>query len=128
MMGREIPLQGLLELGAFRAQPPTRQVGESCDIPVARDERLQHRPRRDAADICDDGGQFDVRILQHRLHTVNDPGPVLHQGRAVPGELPQLSLRLGGDAAAPQKTVTQPLGNPLGILHVRVAPRAALMC
>jgi hypothetical protein len=69
------------------------------------------------------GRELDVRVLQHRLQAVDDPRPVLHQGRTVAGELPELPLRFGWNETAPQEAVAQQFGDPFGILHVRLAPR-----
>jgi hypothetical protein len=44
----------------------------------------------------------------------------------MPGELPPLPLRLSRHETAPQEAVTEQLGDPFSILHIRFAPRHRL--
>ncbi len=57
------PFQGLLELVALGPQAAPCQVGQSLDIALAGEDRLQHGPGRDPVDICHNRGELQVRIL-----------------------------------------------------------------
>jgi hypothetical protein len=101
VVGGKISLSRLRQLVPLGTQPPARQIGEGIDISRER----------------------DVGILQDRLQAVDDPSPVLDQGRAMSRQLPELPLGCGRHEAAAQEAVTQPLGDPFRILQIRLTPR-----
>jgi len=61
-------------------------------------EDFQHRSCRYSANNYDDQRSVDVGVLHDYLQAIDNPSLILHQGRALPGELPQLPLRLRGES------------------------------
>ena len=72
---------------------------------MPRDERRQQRAGGHPAEIRDHSRERAVRVLHNRLPAVDDPRPVLHQGRTMAGELPELPRRFGWHEAGPQEAM-----------------------
>ncbi len=64
---RDAAGERLAEGRALAAQAPLGQVRQLVRALLARNERLEHRPRRHPEDPCDDTRQLDVGRLEHLL-------------------------------------------------------------
>ena len=88
VVGVEPAGQGLSELRDLGPQPALRQVGELGGVTLPGDQRFQHGPARDAADVGGDAGQFDAGVLQELLHPLDLPATLTHDAGSGSGQVP----------------------------------------
>ena len=71
--------------------------------------------------------QLDVGVLEHGLQPVGEPCPLVNQVDAVAREVAQVTLgRRSRNEAGAQQAMAQQIGQPLGILDIRLAARDRL--
>ena len=63
-----------------------------------------------------------AEVLQHLVDPQDLPGAVVDQPGTVAGQVPEALHHGGGDEAALKQPALQQLGEPLGILHIGLAP------
>jgi len=78
------------------------QIRQFLWVSRAANQRLQHPPRRDAQDVAGDIPELDVGAFQRFLDAVDLGCTFSNQGRPIPREFSQLSLRTLGHEAGPQ--------------------------
>ena len=73
-------------------------------------------------DIGEHGRDLDQRVLEQLLHPLLDPGPVLDQVEASPGQVPHGAHRLGGHERGRDHRLLGQLGQPHRIQLVGLGP------
>ena len=71
---------------------------------MPRKNRFQHRSRRYAHDVSRYRSQFDVAPLTYLLQSVHHVASILHQVCPLPGQVPQVPLRLRRNVTSSQQT------------------------
>ena len=123
MMLLDPPVERQGQIGALAAQLALGEIRHRLGRGLARDQRPEHRPAGHAEDVAGDARQLDVGGLQELQEPVAFGRLALHQLAAVAQQLAQLPQRLGRHEALGDQAVADQIGDPLGILHVGLAPR-----
>jgi hypothetical protein len=118
----EVAGEGLLQLAALGAQAGARQLRQRLGVPLAGDERGQHRPARDPEDVAGHHRQFDLGVLQQLLHPLLLGGAHPDQVGPVAGQVPQPPDRRGRHEAWPQHLPLGDLGEPHRVQPVGLGP------
>ena len=71
--------ESLDERGVLLAHLSARELGEDARVTLSRDQRVDHRPARDAHDVGRDRGELDQRVLQELLEPLHMPRAVLDE-------------------------------------------------
>jgi len=108
----EAPRQGLGEFGDLRAHASLGEIGQSGGVPVTCDQRLQHRPTRDAGDVARYRGELDPGVLEELFEALDLASALSRDRGARPCEVTKLSDRLGRDEGSPDESVSAELGKP----------------
>jgi hypothetical protein len=109
------------------AQPAPRELGQHPGVPLPGDQRLQHRPARDAEDVGGHRGQLDQGVLQQLLQPLLVPGALLGQVSAQPGVVPQPADRGRRDERGPQHAPLVELAQPHRIELVGLGPTRQML-
>ena len=124
----ETAVQGLGQLGDLRPQPTLGQIGQPGRVPIAGDQRLDHRPPGHAQDVGGHRGQLDPGILQQLLQPLDLPAAFAGDRGPGPGQVAQLPDRLGRHERAPDQPVRAELGQPGRVRDIGLAARRVLTC
>ena len=89
----------------------------------ALDQRPEHRPAGHAEDVAHHARQLDVGRFQELQQPVALGRLALGELAAVAQQLSHFPQRPGRHEALRDQPVPDQIGDPLGILHVRLAPR-----
>jgi hypothetical protein len=108
----EVPGQRLLQDAHLGAHLLAGEVGERARVALPSNERSEHVPPGGPEDVADHTGQFHLGVFQQFLGALLLPGPLLDQGAAVAGQVPQLPLRPAGDEAGPEHAALGELAQP----------------
>src|SRR5260221_5922190 len=122
MLWQSSPFERLLERGDLAPQLAARQVGDSRDILLPSEQRLQHLPSTHAEHIAADSGQLDIGTFQHLLQAIGLLHALADECLAITGELPQGTYGGRRDEAGLQQAVAQQVGQPFAVLDIRLAP------
>jgi hypothetical protein len=122
VVGAEVPGERLLQDAQRGAHPALGRLGEHLRVALPGDQRLQHLPTRHPEHVADHGRQFDLGVFQQLLHTLVLASPLMDKGAPVAGEVPQLPLPRRRHQAWPQHAPLGQLGQPDGVLCVRLRP------
>ena len=87
--------QRLGQFGDLAAQPPLGQLRQRGRVALPGDQRLEHGPAGDAADVGGHRRQLDPRVLQQLLQPLDLTGAFPRDGGPGPGQVPELTDRLG---------------------------------
>jgi hypothetical protein len=63
----------------FAPHRAARKLGEHARVSLTRDQRVDHRPRRDAGDVRRDARQLDQRVFEQLLQALHLPRAILDQ-------------------------------------------------
>ncbi len=105
LLGAQPPGQRRLQLRPLLPHAPARQVRQHRRVRLARQQCVQHRPRRDPGDVGRHAGQLDIGLLQQLLQPVDHPRPVGDHGDAMARQGAQLALGGTGHEAGAQQPV-----------------------
>jgi hypothetical protein len=122
VVGAEVPGDRLLQDAQLGAHPALRQLREHLRVALPGDQRLQHLATRHPEHVADHCRQFDLGVFQQLLHTLLLPSPLMDKGAPVAGEVPQLWLPRRRHQPWPQHAPLGQLGQPDGVLLVRLRP------
>jgi hypothetical protein len=100
------------ERGDLRTHPPFREVSEHGRVTLAGDERLEHRPAGDPADVGGHRGELDAGAFEELLEALDLPVPFTGDRRAGAGEVAQLADRLGRDEPPTDEPARAQIGEP----------------
>ena len=102
---REASPEGFPQLGDLLLEPAHGKLGKRLRVALARTERPQHRPSRDAQDVGRHRVELDAGVLERLLDPLALRGVRLGESLAIAREIPQFADRSRGDEAAAQETV-----------------------
>ena len=122
VMFGHLSVQGQSQQWNLVPQTAAGQVGHLVYVGFPVDQSGDHPPSRDAQNIRSHQSEFDVGVLQLLMDPVGHSRHLVRQLLAHPRQIPKLPLRQCGNEAPSQKPTLQQLGQPLAILHVRLAP------
>src|SRR5271157_2048465 len=117
------PVERQDQIGALAAQLALGEIRHRLGRGLALDQRPEHRAAGHAEDIAGDARQLDVGGLQELQEPVAFGRLALHQLAAVAQQLAQLPQRPGRHKAPGDQAVPNQVGDPLGVLHIGLAPR-----
>src|SRR5579859_3822534 len=115
------PFQGQPQRGPLLLQLALGQLGHLVTVGDPGSEGLEHVPPTLAHDVGGNVPKLDVPPLQHLLQSAHLVGSHLHQAPPIADRLLQLALGPLGDPARAEQPVPKQIGDPLGILDVRLA-------
>ena len=122
VVGLPVTVQRFSQGGALGPHPPDGQVRDDPGVAFPGDQRLDHRPARVGVQGGGHCGDLDQRPLEQLFQPRPVPGPLVHQVRAQPGELPQpADFRRRHEAGLQQAPLGQ-LGQPHRVLLVGLGP------
>ena len=116
ILGHAASQRGLELLG--RRFQLTLELAQSLGSRLARHDGLEDRATGLAQDVADNAGQFDVGILQDLLEPECLLGQCARQLLPCAGQLAQRLELFRGDKAAPDQSMREEFGQPLGVGHV----------
>ena len=76
--------------GDLGPQPAPGQLGKYLRGAAASDEGVEHVAAGLAQDVRRHAGQLDPGVLEHLVEALGLPGPFLHAGAPIAGEVAQL--------------------------------------
>jgi hypothetical protein len=85
--------EGLAQLGQLGPEPPPGQLRQGLGIGLPLDERSHHGQTGDPHHVRGHHGEIHPGVLQDLVAPVDLPVPLLGEGLAVPGEVPELPDR-----------------------------------
>src|SRR3974390_2568769 len=123
MMLLDPPVERQNQIRALPPQLAPGEMGHRLGRGPTLDQAPQHRAAGYAENVGSDARQLDVGGLQEPEEPVAFGRLALHQLAAVAQQLAQLPQRLGRYVALFDQAVPNQIGDPLGILHIGLAPR-----
>jgi hypothetical protein len=122
----DAPGQRPLQLCPLRPQPAFSQVRQRRRVGRALENGREHRPSRHAHDVGGNAGHLEVGVFEHLLQPIDGGRALVDEGRARAGQVAQFALGPIRDEARAHQSMLEQVGDPLGILDIRLAPRHGL--
>ena len=122
MMLLHSPLERQDELGALATQLALGEIRHCLDRRLTLDQGPKHRPAGHAEDVAHYARQLDVGRFQELQQPVALGRLALGELPAVAQQLSHFPQRPGRHEALRDQPVPDQIGDPLGILHVGLAP------
>ena len=122
LIGEEGAFQCFLQPADLAAHGAAGQLGQGPGVALAGGERVEHVPARDAVDVGDHAGQFQVPVFEQFLCSLLLGGAGLGEVAAVPGVGAEPADRLGRDEAGGDHAPLYDLGEPDRVGPVRLGP------
>ena len=119
----EPPVAGHLQLVGLAAQHAQGQSGQPGWVPLAGDQRLDHRPAGLTQHVAGHRVDLDPGVFQYLGQPLPLAGALLDELLAIPRPLPQRCHPRVRDEAGPQQPVLVQFGDPLAVPQVRLAAR-----
>ncbi len=126
MMGRHPSAQRRLQFIGGGVDAPVSQGRQSLGIGLSGDQRLNHAAAGEAKDVGEHRIELDVGIFQRLLQALRVAAAFAHELLAGAQQIPHLLGRLVGHEAGPDQPMRHQIGQPGGVVHVRLAPRHVL--
>jgi hypothetical protein len=123
VVGAEVAEQGLSQGGQLRTQLATGEIREDCGIGDAGHQSLEHGPSGGTEQARRDRGELDAGVFEHLVEAVGVARALLDEEFPVAGEITELADRRGRDEAGPNEAALEELGDPGGVVEVRLAAR-----
>lgn len=121
MLG-QVAIEGERQLIDLAAQPAPGEVGHVGGLDAAGGKGAQHQHARDAEHVGHDTRDLDVGALEQAERAVALRCQIANERLAVADEIAQHPHLGRRHEACADKAVAHEIGDPLGVLHVGLAP------
>ena len=101
-------------------------LANACGVGLASDQGLEDAAAGEAKDVGEHRIELDVGIFQRLLQALRMATAFAHELLAGAQQIPHLLGRLVGHEARPDQPMRHQIGQPGGVVYVRLAPRHVL--
>ena len=118
VMRPESALQGLFQRRDFFAQPSAGKFGQYFRVCFTSEQSMHHIFAGDAHHVGGNRSQLDVGGLKELVHAIDLSNPLINEGLAVAGKIPEVPDRFGWDETPLDESMGQQVRYPLAVFDI----------